>query len=162
MAHTIITQITLCNCVILCDDSSCPCMEKDYIPYIIAPSKSIYFFQFNIVPFSFSVPFHRNCDYLTLFVPLSLFRSLSFYRLLFPPLSLPGCLQHYANTFKGRLLLFRVILQQSCTPLMCRRGLRFLPNRSISGMTPAPRLNQGHTGNTHTQILTLNTSTHKY
>lgn len=76
--------------------------------------------------------------------------------LCFSPLSLVlcDCLQHYANTFKGQLLLCKVILQWSFTPLMYLRGLRFPSNRSISGMTQAPRLNQGHTQGAHTHTQT--------
>lgn len=69
--------------------------------------------------------------------------------------SLPGCLWHYANTFKGRLLLSGVILQWSCTSLMCLRVLSFLPNRSVSQMTPASRLNQGRTKAAHMRAHTL-------
>lgn len=105
------------------------------------------FISFNSVLLSSHSPF-----LFTELVSRSLCPSLS--GLLSPPFSLAACLRHYANTFKGRLPLRRVILQWSCTPLMCLRGLRFLPNRSISWMTPAPRLNQGHAqaAHTHTYI----------
>lgn len=83
-------------------------------------------------------------DFLFLFTNcLSLY--LSFVCLLpLPPSSTPSCLQHYANTFKGRLLLCRVILQWSYTPLMCW-VLDYSQTNISLGWHQTQALNQGHT-----------------
>lgn len=78
-------------------------------------------------------------DFLFLFT-----NSLALFILCLPPSSTPSCLQHYANTFKGRLLLCRVILQWSYTPLMCW-GLDYSQTNISLGWHQTQALNQGHT-----------------
>lgn len=89
----------------------------------------MHFFQFSRVPAWFSIPFHKL--------------SLALFILCLPPSSTPTCLQHYANTFKGRLLLCRVILQWSYTPLMCW-GLDYSQTNISLGWHQTQALNQGH------------------
>lgn len=76
--------------------------------------------------------------------------SLCFSRSIPLLLSLPDCLQHYANTFKGRLLLCRVILQRSCTPLMSA-GPEIALKPIYLWDDTSPKVKPGsHTGHTHT------------
>lgn len=157
-AHTVITQMTLLYCEILCDEYFFSHLDK--ISYFTSVHL-MDFFNLSVfiscylilLPFLFFFLFTA-----TLSLSPSLCFILCFLAVFWLPppshsVSLPGCLQHYANTFKGSILLCSVILQRSHTPLIFLWGLRFLLNWSISGMTPAPRLNQGHTLTAHTHLL---------
>lgn len=66
---------------------------------------SVHFFWFSRVPVWCSILFYKL--------------SLALFVLCPPPFFTPSCLKHYANTFKGKLLLCGVIIQWSYTPLMC-------------------------------------------
>lgn len=100
-------------------------------------------FQFSRVPVWFSIPFHKL--------------SLALFILCLPPSSTPSCLQHYANTFKGRLLLCRVILQWSYTPLMCW-GLDYSQTNIYLGWHQTQALNQGHTQAVYIQLESAHTT----